>query len=161
MSETVAEHFRMDMQKLLGHLAPAETEVQDIHLRNLIFGDYMDPTADIRIYDEITDLDELSEIMERYLSEYNSIVKTPMHLVLFKFAIEHISRIARVIKQDNGHALLVGIGGSGRQSLTKMAAFISGDDLMQVKFPCQLYLLYPKRLWTTVILQLYLSYRLK
>ena len=32
-----------------------------------------------------------------------------MKLVMFKFAIEHVSRVSRVLKQDNGHVLLAGM----------------------------------------------------
>lgn len=120
ISTTVQDNFKQDIQKLLGHLAK-DKKLEDFHIRSLIFGDYMDPKSDSKIYDEVVDLQELSEVMEGYHKEYNSLAKTHLSLVLFQFAIEHISRIARVLKQDNGHALLVGIGGSGRQSLTKMA----------------------------------------
>ena len=56
-----------------------------------------------------------------------------MKLVLFKDACEHISRIVRTIRQPNGNTLLLGVGGSGRQSLAKMAVFIAGHVLTYIE----------------------------
>ncbi|XP_008202999.3 dynein heavy chain 3, axonemal [Nasonia vitripennis] len=120
---TCYEHFRQPIDKVLEHIIEeGETEVKSSHMGNLLFGNYMEPDADPKIYDEILNMNELKEKMDYYLVEYNNLSKNPMPLVLFRYAIEHVSRISRVLQQDNGHALLVGVGGSGRTSCTRLAA---------------------------------------
>jgi dynein heavy chain len=64
-----------------------------------------------------------------FLEEYNSSVKVQMHLVMFLDAVDHVSRITRVIRQPLGNCLLLGIGGSGRQSLSRLATFMANYKL--------------------------------
>lgn len=101
--------------------------------RRIICGDFMVPGADPKIYEEIRHLSELQPTIEDYLGEYNAESKQPMNLVMFMDAIEHVARISRVIRQPQGNALLLGVGGSGRQSLTKLATFMSGYKLYMIE----------------------------
>jgi hypothetical protein len=70
--------------------------------------------------------------METYLEDYNSTTVTPMKLVLFADAMEHVSRVCRIISQPLGNALLLGVGCSGRRSLARLAAYMCDYEVFQV-----------------------------
>ncbi|GLG99034.1 Dynein heavy chain, cytoplasmic, partial [Gryllus bimaculatus] len=87
-----------------------------------VFVDFMNPFA---IYEDIQDIPKLRQHLEHQMGEYNeSPGVVPIDLVLFKDAILHICRIVRVISQPRGNMLVVGMGGSGRQSLSRIAGYL-------------------------------------
>jgi len=78
-------------------------------------------------------MNALVKFSEESLEYYNQTSKTPMKLVMFLEAIEHVARVSRVIRQPQGNALLLGVGGSGRKSSAYLAASMAGYDVFQIE----------------------------
>jgi len=136
VEKTVQEKFELSFKDLFIDLdIEGKGEVTDNTMRSLIFCDFENPKAETKMYRQVEDPKLLSvqHVAEDFLEEYNNVSKKRMDLVLFRFAIEHICRISRVIRQPRSHCLLVGVGGSGRQSLTRLAAYVNDFDLFQIE----------------------------
>ncbi|XP_072375788.1 dynein axonemal heavy chain 7-like, partial [Diabrotica undecimpunctata] len=137
LRKVCTSYLEEDLDDLFIRLKRPNVPVGEVELRNLLYCDFANPKADQRHYMEVLDLEQLTSIVEGYLAEFNNMTKKPMNLVLFRFAIEHLSKICRILKSPRSHGLCVGVGGSGRQSLTRLAAHIAEYDLFQVEITRQ------------------------
>jgi len=121
LEEALRESFQLDPEAIFDR-------------PRLIFGDFMGSGGgDQKFYKEIEDLGKLKESMESNLDDYNNMFSVQMPLVMFTDACEHVARICRVLRQPSGNALLLGVGGSGRQSLSRLATFISEYTCFQIE----------------------------
>ncbi|XP_066560773.1 dynein axonemal heavy chain 9 [Amia ocellicauda] len=82
-------------------------------------------------YMPVQSWETLNKTLLEAMDNYNE-VNAAMNLVLFEDAMSHICRINRILESPRGNALLVGVGGSGKQSLTRLAAFISSLEVFQI-----------------------------
>ncbi|CAM6123467.1 unnamed protein product [Calypogeia fissa] len=99
----------------------------------IIYGDFrncLKPTEP-RLYEDIGDFEFMKPHFEEVLDEYN-ITNKKMNLVMFEDALEHLTRIHRIMRLPQGNALLVGVGGSGKKSLSKLGAFTSGCKVFEI-----------------------------
>jgi dynein heavy chain len=102
----------------------------------LIWADFLRPSLEdnqLPPYEQAASLSRLVHVLDDGLDEYNISNPTQMKLVFFKDAVEHVARITRILRQPRGNAMLVGAGGSGKQSLTRMACHLSGVDCRSIQ----------------------------
>ncbi|XP_068561369.1 dynein axonemal heavy chain 12 [Cebidichthys violaceus] len=132
MNSILKDHFKESFDQVFDHLKQSSRLVEE-DMRNLLFGDYMNPDLedDERSYAEVPSMESFSQVVQSCLDEYNQMHKNRMNLVIFRYVLEHLSRISRVLKQPGGNALLVGVGGSGRQSITRLATSMAHMTMFQ------------------------------
>ena len=108
---------------------------EDIALANpLLFGDYAladpidDEGSDPKLYEDLKSYEKVREKMEKMLEDF-AFEHKAMNLVLFDDALSHLTNIHRIIRFKRGSAMLVGVGGSGKQSLTRLSTFTAAYKL--------------------------------
>ena len=104
----------------------------DIFVDNeILWADFFQ--AGTKIYSQAPEPAKIVKALEGYLEDYNNEFPGQMNLVFFQDAVRHLLRISRVLRQPKGNAMLVGVGGSGRQSLTRLACYIAEYECFQIE----------------------------
>jgi len=109
-----------------------DTLLSETHLH---YGNFMEMHAQEKDYQEIEDKERLIGTLEEYIAEYNSVSKSnKINIYLFDEAIALLMKINRIIANPFGNALLIGLGGSGRHTMSRLATYMQDYILNEVDF---------------------------
>lgn len=134
-SDKFADDSDVDMYKKLFReiFKKSIEEIDDIKIfkEPIVYSHFADGLNEPK-YMPIKNWHSLSKILTEAQASYNEIIGQ-MNLVLFEDAMAHICRINRILEGPRGNALLIGVGGSGKQSLARLSAFISSLSVNQIQ----------------------------
>eukprot|EP00227_Mantoniella_beaufortii_P011774 CAMPEP_0197579874 /NCGR_PEP_ID=MMETSP1326-20131121/3768_1 /TAXON_ID=1155430 /ORGANISM="Genus nov. species nov., Strain RCC2288" /LENGTH=4505 /DNA_ID=CAMNT_0043143449 /DNA_START=243 /DNA_END=13760 /DNA_ORIENTATION=+ len=109
-----------------------DQDMEVIEARPISFNAFMQfDSNDKGAYTPCNTYEKLNKTLVEKLAEHNE-SNPVMDLVLFNQAMDHVTRITRIIDLPRGNAMLVGVGGSGKQSLAKLATFICQYEVFQI-----------------------------
>ncbi|CCW68554.1 unnamed protein product [Phytomonas sp. Hart1] len=137
------------MSDAIAHLIPGSNLLEEIVANPpMVWADFMRFGSAERVYEEVADFKRLPHVLGDYQEEYNSILNlvdakgrdasntdvpaSQLNLVFFKDHCEHLARLIRILRQPRGHALVVGVGGSGKRSLSRLAAYVADCRVFEV-----------------------------
>jgi dynein heavy chain len=115
----INEYLKEELVNLFENLPKDDNMEPD--LSKILFGTYTDKNS--CRFDE-TDIEKLQEIASTCLKEYNKVNSNKIDLVLFDHALEHLSKICRIISIPCCNLIQVGMCGTGRQTLVRLACII-------------------------------------
>lgn len=115
-----------------------EKEITDQLKKEYLFADYLAEFCEDNGYREYpknyeyVNMENVKAVTTNFMTELNT-QKNRKHveIELFDDCLANLMRITRVIQQDQGSCMIVGVGGSGKQSLTRLAAYCEQNILIQ------------------------------
>ena len=132
----ITRHFGMDTRKLFGWDSVNIETARTIMFADFVRTNSVEPgvsAADARAYQSVPSHDALQRAVESNQDDLLDSGTGAQPLVIFRFAAEHVLRICRVLRLPSGHVMLVGVGGSGRRSVARLAAHIADCELFQIE----------------------------
>ena len=110
----------------------ADENQEEVEARPISYNAFMKfDSNDEGAFCECATYEKLNKTLVEKLHEHNE-SNAVMDLVLFEQAMDHVTRVTRILDLPRGNAMLVGVGGSGKQSLAKLATFICQYDVFQI-----------------------------
>jgi dynein heavy chain len=116
LNETVSDYFKQSLR----HTSES----------SLLYGDFL--KNDDRVYQPLSNWKQLESVLSEYQMRSNMSGHATKQIVFFKKAIEHVCRACRVLRQPNGHMLLIGLDGTGKSTVMELASFISNCDIFKL-----------------------------
>ncbi|SCM22337.1 dynein heavy chain, putative [Plasmodium berghei] len=97
----------------------------------LLFSNFHKGNHD-KCYDQCKNIEELTLYLSEELNEYNNFYN--LNIVLFNDAIKHICKLIRIIDNLKSDALLLGIGGCGKTTISKFSSYVASKTFIEMDF---------------------------
>ncbi|KAL0238939.1 hypothetical protein PCE1_004630 [Barthelona sp. PCE] len=97
-----------------------------------IYTDFNKGIEEDRYYSQLpsANIEEMYALLEETVELHNEDhSEHTLNLVIFEYFVDHLIRVSRVLKQPRGHMLLIGVGGSSRRTVTRLAAYLMNMTL--------------------------------
>jgi dynein heavy chain len=88
---------------------------------------------DTKEYEQLSDLRKVVNVLNEIQEDHNATSDSKLNLVFFNEAVENILKIHRILTMARGNALLIGVSGSGKQSLTKLSSYINSYKVEEIE----------------------------
>ncbi|XP_076166258.1 dynein axonemal heavy chain 7 [Ptiloglossa arizonensis] len=133
VKEIVKCHFKDSFETAFDYLPKFEkNQITKDSFNDLMFSNFIDTEKDTnKKYEEINSVEKLTCKILFYLNEYNSNFKNQIDMVITQYVLECLIKISRILTIPGGNLLMISSVGSGRRSITNLAAYMQQQELFE------------------------------